>query len=174
MFRIRSRPASRSLAVFCLAFVVATSAGAEPQTSQGVFEALCVRVEQAAAAGDLPASAASAAEEARFALRKELIRSDAEIEILKLEAARFAGAEQQQALERLIRAAAARERRVCVAIRQLEELAGMSVEISAAPAATAAELPAAEGEVAEGEEKAKGRGLKIVFESEDLVDNPDS
>ena len=132
---------------------------APASSSVKIFKALSAEVEAAVA---------------RFALRKELIRSDAEIEILKLEAARFAGAEQQQALERLIRAAAARERRVCVAIRQLEELAGMSVEISAAPAATAAELPAAEGEVAEGEEKAKGRGLKIVFESEDLVDNPDS
>ena len=130
----------------------------------------------AVADGRLPPSARTAAEDHRFGLKKDLIRADAEIEVLKLEAARYDGARQQEALDRLLAAAAARERRICVAIRQLEDLAGVSADLSAmTPSAEATELPAADGSVAEGEGKGKkGKKLRIVFESEDLIDDPDA
>lgn len=154
--------------------------GAVPSSLQA-FQALYAEVEAAVADGHLQQSTAAAAEELRFGLKTDLIRSDAEIEILKLEAARFAGAEQQQALERLVAAAAARERRLCAAVRQLEELTGMSaptVEVSTAPAAAGGLEPppaeVAEEAVGEGEKEPKDRGFTIVFEPEDLVNNPDS
>lgn len=145
--------------------------GSAPSSSLEAFEKLYAEVEQAVADGRLPPSAGTAAEDHRFDLEKDLIRTDAEIEILKLEAARYEDARQDEALERLIAAAAARERRMCVAIRQLEGLAGMPADLSAVP--TAAEA-AAEEVVAEGEKKLKKGKFNVTFEAEDLVENPDS
>ena len=145
---------------------------APPRSSLQAFEALHAQVETAAAAGRLPDGSAAAAEELAFDLKTELIRREAEIEVLKLEAARFDGEPQRQALDRLVAAAAARELRVCVAIRQLEELAGVSADLSAAPAAAgAASADAEEQPGAEGKKKGK---LSVTFEAEDLVENPDS
>ena len=72
----------------------------------------------------------TAAEELRFELDRELIASDAEIKIRRLEAGRFRGAEQERALDRLIAAAAARERRLMAAVRRLERLAGIVQKMS--------------------------------------------
>ena len=188
MCKNTSKPASvAGLPGFVIALLLlapaASRAGEEaasPPSSLQIFKALYAEVEAAVAAGSLPQSTGLAAEELRFGLKTDLIRSDAEIEILKLEAARFAGAEQQEALERLVQAAAAREQRLCAAVRQLEELSGMSADDSVAAAeAAAAEAPATEEAIAEeagdeGQKKRQKRGLTVVFEAEDLVDNPDS
>ena len=87
---------------------------AAPQTSLAAFETLYAQIGTAAA------------DEIAFGLKTELIRLDAEIEVLKLEAARFDGERQQQALDRLVAAAAHRERRIIDHIRRLEALSGTS------------------------------------------------
>ncbi len=139
---------------------------AAPQTSLEAFEALYAEV------------ATEAADEIAFELKTELIRRDAEIEVLKLEAARFDGERQQQALDALVAAGAARERRIIDHVRRLEALSGTAAPCVVAAGATAAVVPAA-GETAEAmagdaEPKEKKGKYKIVFEAEDLTDNPDS
>ena len=109
----------------------------------------------------------TAAEEIRFALTTDLIRSDAEIEVLKLEAARFSGERQREALEALVRAAAARERRLWVAIRQLERLSGEPAPDLTEPASAAKEVAAA------GDDARKKRGFEISFEPEDVTEDAD-
>jgi hypothetical protein len=130
-------------------------------SSLAAFDELYARLAAESAGDGLPADAATAAaEELRFNLKSNLIRSDAEIEVLKLEAARFSGARQEDALNRLVLAAVAGERRVWLAIRQLERLAGGAV---------AAE-PAAEpvGDEAESE-----GGLGLSFKPKDVTEDPD-
>ncbi len=165
----RFQPTALVLAVLVLGPATPSPAAAEdapPGSSMEIFEALYARVGEEVAAGRLDESVGVAAEEVRFELEKELIESDAEIKIRRLEAARYRGAEQQQALEGLITAAAAREQRVMAAVRRLERLAGMSVvEAPTSAAAEEAEAPP----VTE-----KKRRFNITFQSEDLVDNPDS
>ena len=78
---------------------------------------------------------------------------------MRLEAARFDGERQQQALDRLIAAAAARERQVADQLRRLEELAA---------------TPTVEGAKPAEEEEAKKRAFGITFEKADTVDDPDS
>ena len=131
-----------------------------PPSSLATFDELYARLTTAPEDGRLAPDTAAPAEELRFALRKELIRSDAEIEVLKLEAARFAGERQEEALNGLVCAAAARERSVWLAIRQLERLAGE---------------PLAPLQVAEppGKEEANKRGLEISFEPQDVIEDPD-
>ncbi len=142
---------------------------AAPQTSLEAFEALYAEVGTAEA------------EEIAFELKTELIRGDAEIEVLKLEAARFDGKHQMQTLDRLVAAAAARERRIIGHTRRLEALSGASapcVEAVGAPAASVPGAGAVAGETAETaatEPKGGKNGtFQITFEPEDLVDNPDS
>jgi hypothetical protein len=131
-----------------------------PSSSLATFDDLYARVTAAAASGDLPASVATAAEELSFSLRRDLIRRDAEIEVLKLEASRFTGQRQQETLDDLIRAAATKERRLWVAIRQLERLANET-----------AEPPGEDTEQAEAGKKTAQ--FRIDFEAEDVIENPD-
>ncbi len=141
---------------------------AAPQTSLAAFEALYAEV------------GTEAADEIAFELKTELIRRDAEIEVLKLEAKRFDGERQQQALDRLVAAGAARERRIIDHTRRLEALSGTPapcVERAGETAAAASTAPPAAGETAvsaDVEPKGKKGKYKIVFEPEDLTDNPDS
>lgn len=174
---IRLPSAAVVLAVLALASAGPSPAdeGAPPGSSMEIWNALYARVSDEVTAGRLEASVETAAEEVRFELEKELIQSDAEIKIRRLEAARFSGAEQQQALERLIAAAAEREQRVMAAVRRLERLAGMSV-VEVPPPAAAVEAVAEEAAAEEAEDPPakKKRRFNITFQSEDLVDNPDS
>ncbi len=167
----------RSAALVFLVLLAATGspAAAGEGSSLEIFEALQAKVGEEVAAGRLSESVAAAAGDLRFELDKELIQSDAEIEILKLEAARYQGARQQKALDRLAAAAAQRERRILSAVRRLEQLAGMSVvEVPEAPSAETetAEVdePAAEEDPPPEEEK-KWR-IKITSEPEEFVDDP--
>ena len=139
----------------------AEEGGADPPPSSlATFDELYARLTTAAEGGGPTPDIAAPAEELRFALRTALIRSDAEIEVLKLEAARFTGERQAEALSDLVRAAAARERSLWLAIRQLERLAGEP------PAA----VPVAEPP---GEEGATGGGLEISFEPQNVIEDPD-
>ncbi len=140
------------------------------RSSLEVFEAVYREVERAVAEGEVPASAGAAAEELRFDLEKTLIRSDAELEVLKLEAARYQGERRAAALDSLSNAAAARERMIWLEIRRLEGLSGISADLLPSPEAAAA----AEGAAAADVEEKKIRRLQITFQSEDLVDHPDS
>ena len=131
-----------------------------PSSSLAAFEELYNRI-TTAAGSQLPAAVAASAEEIRFELITELIRRDAEIEVLKLEAARFDGDRQATALDGLVHAAAARERRLWTAIRRLERLTG------AAAAATTEEI-----EPPPADARDKG-SFKIEFEAQDLLEDPD-
>ena len=150
----------------CTGLLLAVGARAEeggvdpPPSSLAAFDELYDRL-TTAAEGDGPTpDIAAPAEEVRFGLRTALIRRDAEIEVLKLEAARFTGERQAEALSSLVRAAAARERSLWLAIRQLERLAGESLAL----------LPVAEP--AGEEEATKGR-LEFSFEAQDVLKDPD-
>lgn len=131
---------------------------AAPQTSLEAFEALYAEV------------GTEAADEVAFDLKTELIRRDAEIEALKLEAAHFDGERQRQTLDRLAAAAAARERQIIDHTRRLEALSGVAAPCVAAAGAPVATIPAA----GDAKPKDKKGGYKITFEAEDLTDNPDS
>lgn len=175
MLRNRLQIPSKPSLCAALALVAALLASAidsraqEEGTSLGAFEDLYARVQEAVDEGNLPASARAEAEDLRFALQKDLIRHDAEIEVLKLEAARYRDEEQQHALDRLVAAAAARERRVIEHVRSLERLAGMSVDLSQPPP------PAAEEETSAAAEKAEDKkgGFEITFKAQDLIEDPD-
>ena len=138
----------------------AEEGGTGSPSSLAAFDDLYDRLVESPDGGSPSAGLATAAEELRFGLRTDLIRSDAEIEVLKLEAARFTGERQKQALDDLVRAAAARERQLWVALRQLERLAG--------------EPP---GPVEEAEPQSdrgeKNGGFGIAFEAQDLIEDPD-
>lgn len=155
------------LGLWLVALLLAPALRAEerappPHTSSQVFEALYAEMETAAAEGRVAAATMAAAEKVAFDLRRGLIRSDAEIEVLKLEVARFTGEKQEGALAGLIGAAAAREKLWCDAIRQLEGLAAM-------PASEEARL-----QDEEGEESGKKGPLGFSFEPADLIEDPDS
>ncbi len=168
----RSAPVLGPVLVLCLLLAPGLRAqeeAAAPQTSLQAFEALYAEV------------GTETAEELAFDLKTELIRRDAEIEVLKLEAARFDGERQQQALDRLVTAAAARERQIIDHTRRLEALSGTAApcvegaSLPAAAASTAGETaPTAEAAAADAKPKGKKGKYKIVFEAEDLIDNPDS
>ena len=152
-------------AVVCASLFLSVAAQAEeggnqPPSSLAIFDELYARLTTDPEGSRQPPEVSEPAEELRFALRRELIRSDAEIEILKLEAARFTGERQEEALNRLVSAAAARERSVWRAIRQLERLA------EEPPAAMPVAEPAAEEEAARG-------GLGISFEPKNVLEDPD-
>ena len=152
-----------------------------PRPRLQVFECLQDQVAAAVEQGRLPADAAAAADGLAFDLERELIRKDAEIEVARLEAARFDGDAQQQALDRLVAAVAARERVVIEHVRRLEELAGPSPctepapgtsALAAAPASVTS--PESESEPAgDDEPRRKGLGLTIAFEAHDVIEDPD-
>ncbi len=148
----------------------ATAGATVAKSALEVFEAVYREVEQAVAAGEAPASAGTAAEELRFDLEKALIRGDAEIEVLKLEVARYQGERRTAAIDSLSNAAAARERMIWIEIRRLEGLSGISADLLPSPSAATAEQP----EEPPATEENPSQRLKITFQSEDLVDNPDS
>ena len=131
-----------------------------PPSSLAAFDDLYARLMSPPEGGHPAPDVATAAEALRFDLRTDLIRDEAEIEVLKLEVARFAGERQRLALDRLVDAAAARERRLWLAIRQLEGLAG-------APAVAPPAMVAAD----EADEK-KG-GLQVFAEANDPTEDPD-
>ncbi len=167
---------SAALVFLVLLAAAGSPAAAGEGSSLEIFEALHAKVGEEVAAGRLPESVAAAADDLRFELDKELIQSDAEIEILKLEAARYRGERQEKALDRLAAAAAQRERRILSAVRRLERLAGMSVVELPAPEAADAPSADAEAEPAAGddppaEEEKKWR-FKITSEPEEFVDDP--
>jgi len=121
-------------------------------------EVLRTQIAEEAALRQAPADAA-AADEVAFVLEREQIRSDAEIEVLKLEVARFTGEKQGAALASLIRLIEARERRWCHAIGRLEGLAAVpgSVEFKQ-----------------QGEKGEKEGRLSVTFEPADLTKDPES
>lgn len=154
-------------AALCAPLALAAGAQAEeggtpspPSSARASFEALYASLATATDGSGPPASVVAAAEEIRFGLETDLIRSDAEIEVHKLEAARFAGEPQREALDALVRAAAARERRLWIAIRQLERLAGE-------PAPAVDEAPDASGDAP------RIRGVEISFEPADVTEADD-
>ena len=154
------------LVAVCAPLSLADEARAEeggvdpPPSSLAAFDELYARLTTAGEGGGPTPDIAAPAEDLRFALRTALIRSDAEIEVLKLEAARFTGERQAEALNGLVRAAAARERSLWLAIRQLERLAG----------GLPVPLPVAEPA---GEEEATSGGLQLSFEPQDVLEEPD-
>jgi hypothetical protein len=163
-----SRAAARGILLLALAAPLLLAAGARaeeggtrsPPSSLAVFDELYARLTTATSGGRLPPDVAKASEEIRFHLQTDLIRNDAEIEVLKLEAVRFSGKRQQEALDALVGAATAREQRLWAAIRQLEQLSGET----AAPAA-AVEPPDA---------KTTGtQGFSIQAEPQNLLEDPD-
>ncbi|MDH3525407.1 MAG: hypothetical protein OES32_17680 [Acidobacteriota bacterium] len=127
------------------------------------FRTLLAQVGQAVGEGRLPAGAAALADELAFDLERDLIRGDAEIEVLRLEVARFDGEAQQEALDRLIAAVVARQLAVGARLRRLEELAGI------APCAAGADLPAAESAAPAAED---GRGWSVAFGAADVTEDP--
>jgi hypothetical protein len=141
-----------------------TESGVTPDLddSLAVFEALLSTLKSEVAAGHRGTEALPAADELAFELEKDLIRGDAEIEILRLEVLRRDGDLERQALDRLITAIAARERRVRDQIRRLEQLSGISM--AACPPSSLAppdeEPPGAEA------------GFKIIFEASDPTVDP--
>ena len=143
----------------------AEEGGAPPSSSQAAFDELYARITAAVAGSELPAAVATSAEEIRFELTTELIRRDAEIEVLKLEAGRFAGDRQAAALDGLVRAATARERRVWTSIRRLERLTG-----TAAAAPVEAEPPPADSEEVDSDDRGS---FRITFEAQNVVEDPD-
>lgn len=154
-------------AALCAPLALAAGAQAEeggtpspPSSSQASFEDLYARLMAGTDGSKPPASVVTAAGEIRFSLTTDLIRSDAEIEVLKLEAARFGGERQRQALDSLVRAAAARERRLWLALRQLERLTGE-------PAPAVDEAPDASGDAP------RIRGVEISFEPADVTEADD-
>lgn len=168
------------VAALCLPLVLTTGARAEeggsrspPSSTLAAFEELYQRI--AKTAEDANAAASAAADEIRFGLETDLIRADAEIEVLKLEAARFTGERQRQALDRLVAAAAARERRLWRAIRRLEALTGESAVAPAAPTREAPDVGAATGqdEATAAEDGGKPSSIQMVFEKQDVTEDPD-
>lgn len=164
-------------AVLCAPLAIAAGARAEeggtpsPPSSLAVFDELYARLTAVPEDGGAP-SGAAAAEEIRFGLKTDLIRSDAEIEVLKLEAARFSGERQLQALDALVRAATARERRLWAAIRQLERLAGEPALAVEGAAPTAETMPPADAAAA-GDKAGAKRGFGIDFAPADVIEDPD-
>jgi len=121
-----------------------------------LFETFYSEIESTA---DLSAEEATQAKDVRFDLERDLIRADAEIDVLKLEVARFTGERQAEALDGLLRLVAKKERRIYDAIQRLEELAGMPVCLS---------------EERSGEKEAKTkkeRRFNLTWEPEEFVDD---
>ncbi len=141
---------------------------APPSSTLAAFEELYGRTTAEVGGGGPAAGVAVAAEEIRFGLETRLIRHDADIQVLKLEAARFRGERQQEALDGLVRAAAARERRLWQAIRQLEGLTG-----EAATAAMAEPASQPDERAGDGNTGTTGSSFRIESEAQDLIEDPD-
>jgi len=152
--RIRRRAAAfAALALVLPAAGLADGAEASSPALR-LFETFCSEVE---ADADLSAQDATQAKDVRFDLERDLIRADAEIEVLKLEVARFTGERQAEALDGLLRLVAKKERRIYDAIQRLEELDGMPVCLS---------------EERSGEKEVKKkRRFHLTWEPEELVDD---
>ena len=163
--------------------VRAENAASAPSPQLAAFEELRARVADEIAEGRLPAGTATATDELSFELERELIRSHAEIDVLRLEIARFEGEAQRRAVDRLIEVVAAREGRVVEMTRRLEELAGVSptpVEPVADSEPVAFEesrafaTSGAAGEPAAGNDvEDEGATIEISFEAQDLTEEPD-
>lgn len=152
-FRLQAAAAFAVLALVWPATGFADEAEASSPALR-LFETFYSEIEQAA---DLSAEDATRAKDVRFDLERDLIRADAEIDVLKLEVARFTGERQTEALDGLLRLVAKKERRIYDAIQRLEELAGMPVCLS---------------EERSGEKEAKKeRRFDLTWEPEDLIDD---
>ncbi len=154
-------PLLTALAVFAALAVIPRAGLAQEADASSpalqLFEAFYAEIVGAAEDSRLPAEAASKAKDVRFDLERDLIRADAEIEILKLEVARFTGERQAEALDGLLHTVAKRERRIYDQIQRLEELAGMPVCLS---------------EERSGEKEAqKKRRFNLTWEPEEFVDD---
>jgi hypothetical protein len=173
MLETGARVTARGALVMVLFLPLYLAAGARaeeggavpPSSTLAAFEELYSRTTAEVADGGPAASVAIAAEEIYFSLKTKLIRSDAEIEVLKLEAARFGGERQLKALDGLVRAAATRERQLWQAIRQLEELGGKA-------AALPEETPPPAEEAGDVQAGKKG-SIQISFEPQDVTTDPD-
>jgi hypothetical protein len=141
-----------------------------------VFQALYEHVTSEVEGGRLTPEVGQQARELWIGFRKAVIESDAELEILKLEASSSQGSRQAEALEALVEATAARERLLIGYVRRLEGLSGVSAKSVAATvvdeAAEEAPTPEGEGEAEEDPEKGKKKRLQIDFEPEDLINTP--
>jgi len=150
----------------------------EPRPPLKIFQALGADVETAVQEGRLPETAAAAAQELAFDLERDLILHEAGIAVLRLEVTRFEGEAQQQALDRLIAAVAARELEVVEQIRRLEALAAGSPSaglaawnFEVAPPIVPPDPPSDQA----GSEAPprQGLGWGLDFEAEDVIDDPD-
>jgi hypothetical protein len=160
----------------------AEGAASEPSPQLRAFQALLAQVEAAATAGLLGADVAAAAAELDFDLKRELIRAEAEIAVLRLEVAAFDGKAQQLAIDRLVAAVAGRESAVNERTRHLERVAGMSRCPDPVPTKAASSM-AESGPEADPETPAeeagqpmptdRGRVLEMAFEAQDLIEDPD-
>lgn len=92
-----------------------------------IFESFEAEIASAISDGRLPAEVAERAEELRLDLERDLIRIEAEIAVLRLDARRFTGTRQEEAIDQLIREVVRREKRIYDQIQRLEQLVGMPV-----------------------------------------------
>lgn len=159
-------------AALLLAFSVATghAGAAQPETLAELFEGRYQQLVRQVEAGALPPETKAEAKAIWFALRKDIIALDAEVETLKLDVMSQQGAREEAALERLAEKIREREQRLTRAIQDLDELA--SEAVSSVPAAAASMDVRKSGEAKkENSEKTTIRAFDIEIElaPEDLT-----
>ena len=110
--------------------ISALSANADEQTLLAVFENQYSEIMEAVNKGGLPQETGQKGRALYIQVRKDLINFNARLETLKLEAAEYDGARQQQALKQLVQVSGERERRIVDAIHALEALSGKRIDTS--------------------------------------------
>ncbi len=170
-----SRKSTRRLGTVSLALLVVLVPAAWADTALDRFEAAYELVLEEVESGTLEPGAAAAAEAARFEVEKERIRAAAEIEILRLEAARRDGDELDEVLDRLETQAARREAAAWSGlVKLLGLLDGVPSETLDTGAGEVAPPPATavSAEPSETESPSDEVTLEISFEPEEFVDDP--
>ncbi len=143
--------------VLTIPFRLLASENAVASPALGVFEAFQKEIASAVSDSRLSPEIAAMAEDLRLDLQRDLIRIEAEIEVLRLDVSRSSGARQKESLDLLIDEVGRREKRIYDQIQRLEILAGM-------PGCLAAESE-------EGETENEAVRLNLSWEPEEFVDD---
>lgn len=168
-----------ALALGCLLVSVAAGSARPAPAATGydrfaaAYEGLLSRAD----AGTVDRETVAAAEALRFELDKQRIRADAEIEILRLEAARAEGGELVETLDRLVAQVAGLEAAAWTAFVELQRLldgggSGGSAVGGDSEATTAPAVSRTPPDAPEEGADAEKRTLQITFEPEEFVDDP--
>lgn len=149
----------------------APAAGAEQsETLAQVFEARYQQLVQKIKVGALPAETEREAKAIWYALRKDIIALDAEVETLKLEVMAQQGAREEAALEQLGEKISDRERRLMRAIQDLDRLAGKAASpVPAVTAGAGASKPAEDNNEPPQKTSIRALDIEIELAPEDLT-----